>query len=292
MMGMPSAQNAASAASTARVWYKPVKSGSSRSSSSSFERRGGGGGGAAPGFAEGAFGDAVAARATIAPRRAIEAAEGAVCGAGPTGKNEGKSVGVRGGSRRRRRRTRRDGCVARVSFARSRDAPVSNAFEVYASSMSILSWSRCRTRKIPWLDKPRCYWATVARRRDGCEDAACRENGREGATHLQRGAESRPRARRQRDGAHAARGERRESRRRGACDAPLGCANGSHRGTRGARNRGRSVRFEGRLRSLRRSTDRNALGSVCRKARDAPDSAAWRVLRGAMRRSVLSDNSA
>ena len=64
MMGMPSAQNAASAASTARVWYKPVKSGSSRSSSSSFERRGGGGGGAAPGFAEGALGEAVAARAT------------------------------------------------------------------------------------------------------------------------------------------------------------------------------------------------------------------------------------
>jgi hypothetical protein len=51
------------------------------------------------------------------------------------------------------------------------------------------------------------------------------------------------------------------------------------------------VRLEGRLRSLRRSTDRGALGSVCRKARDAPDSAAWRVLRGAMRRSVLSDNS-
>ena len=130
-----------------------------------------------------------------------------------------------------------------------------------------------------------------ARRRDGCEDAACRENGREGATHLQRGAESRPRALRQRDGAYAARGERRESRRRGACDAPLGCANGSHRGTRGARNRGRSVRFEGRLRSLRRSTDRNALGSVCRKARDAPDSAAWRVLRGAMRRSAFGQLS-
>jgi len=153
--------------------------------------------------------------------------------------------------------------------------------------MSILSMSNAKN---PKSDKPGCYWATVtasfrALRRDGCEDAACRENGR--ATHLQRGAESRPRARRQRDGAHAARGERRESRRRGACDAPLGGANGSHRGARGARNRGRSVRLEGRLRSLRRSTDRGALGSVCRKARDAPDSAAWRVLRGAMRRSVL-----
>ena len=60
---------------------------------------------------------------------------------------------------------------------------------------------------------------TYIKRRDGREVPAGREDGREGATHLQRRAESRPRARRQRDDAHAARGERRESRRRHACDA-------------------------------------------------------------------------
>ena len=76
---------------------------------SSRERRGGGGGGAAV-FAEGAFGNATAARATTAPRRDIQAAEGTVCGLKrETGKDEGNALAVRQGSCRRRQRTGRDG---------------------------------------------------------------------------------------------------------------------------------------------------------------------------------------
>ena len=148
---------------------------------------------------------------------------------------------------------------------------------MFARGERISSSARAR-KKNPGSHKPGCYWVTIAR-----VAATAARSPRVGRTEGKarrtfsvarnlgpaRGASATTRT--PRAGSAVSRGV--------ATPATLDIEAETEAIAALALNRGRSVRLERRLRVLQRSTGRGALGSFGRKARDAPGSAARRVLR-------------